>query len=196
MSLRVLSSGVVALGVALLTVSPALAHCETAILACSSMQPSRPAARWSGRPEPDPTDDEYEPDDFVRIGPDTEVSVTGTAEQEYLKSGVIVEFVAEVDKAHVVKEKIDHLTIVSSTTDRPAGLSPPEFATAENKGEKGDERRPSRCAIPRRRGRRPRPVSKKDADPPGGDLSPGKPGKAQTGLEASRQFTVLGTIKM
>ena len=44
---------------------------------------------------------------YVMFGPNTQVSVTGTAEQDYLKSGVTVEFVAEVDKAHTVKEK-DH----------------------------------------------------------------------------------------
>ena len=37
---------------------------------------------------------------FVMVGPDTEVSVTGTAEQDYLKPGVTVEFVADIDKAH------------------------------------------------------------------------------------------------
>ena len=75
------------------------------------------------------------------VGPETEVSVTGTAEQDYLKSGVTVEFVAEVDKTHTVKEKIVKLLIVSPTTERPVGLFAPEFATPSKseKGEKGGE---------------------------------------------------------
>ena len=38
------------------------------------------------------------------------------------EAGLTVEFVAEVDKTHTVKEKISHLLIVTPTTDRPVGL--------------------------------------------------------------------------
>ena len=92
----------------------------------------------------------------VMIRPETEVSVTGTAQPDYLKSGVNVEFVAEVDQKHVCKDKIVKLLVVSLTSERPAGLFAPEFATPDKKGDKGGldeekakppaQRRPRRCA--------------------------------------------------
>ena len=48
------------------------------------------------------------------------MSVTGTAEQDYLKSGVTVEFVAEVDKTHTVKDKIDQ----TDRSSRPPPIGP------------------------------------------------------------------------
>jgi len=130
----------------------------------------------------------------VTIGPDTEVSVTGTAEQDYLKSGVTIEFVAEIDKTHAVKEKIIKLTVVSLSTDRPAGLSPPEFSTTEKKGKNGDKADakplppdPGTGDAGPAKGR-----NKKEADPFGN-----KPGKAQGGApQLPGTFTVRGTIKM
>jgi hypothetical protein len=129
----------------------------------------------------------------VTIGPDTEMSVTGTAEQDYLKSGVTIEFVAEIDKTHAVKEKIIKLTVVSLSTDRPAGLSPPEFTTTEKKGKNGDKADakplqpdPGAGDAGPAKGR-----SKKEADPFGN-----KPSKAGSAPQLPGTFTVRGTIKM
>ena len=72
---------------------------------------------------------------YVMLGPETEVSVTGSAEQDYLKSGVTVEFVAEIDKTHTVKEKIIKMIIFTPTTEGP-GLFAPEFVAHEG-GEEG-----------------------------------------------------------
>ena len=75
----------------------------------------------------------------VMIGEDTEVSVTGKADPDYLKSGVTVEFLAEVAKGGTVKEKITHLSVVTPT-DRPIGLlSADTFALDQKKAGKEDE---------------------------------------------------------
>jgi hypothetical protein len=141
---------------------------------------------------------------YVMVGPKTDVSVTGTAEQDYLKSGVMVEFVAEIDKTHTAKEKIIHLYIVSSASDRPAGLFPPDFSVPEKKGKKGDDgaAEPSKppAADPGfgdtapAKGRKSR--GKKDVDP-FGDVSPSKSARSQSSSpQFPGSFTVRGTIKM
>ena len=77
---------------------------------------------------------------YVMIGQDTEVSVTGAADLDYLKSGVTVEFLAEVAKGGTVKQKIAHLSVVTPTTDRPIGLlSPDTIALDQKKAAKDDE---------------------------------------------------------
>ena len=77
---------------------------------------------------------------YVMLRPETEVSVTGSADKDYLKSGVTVEFVAKVAKGHNVQEKVLHLTVISPTTE--LGLFPSDVAVGEKpekkaKGEKG-----------------------------------------------------------
>lgn len=138
---------------------------------------------------------------YVMVGPNTTVSITGTAEPEYLKSGVCVEFVAEVAKGGAVKEKIDHLTIVTPTTDRAVGLYPPEFGAKKKdaKEDKGDKAKPVGHdpgigdAGPAA-GRNSR--SKKDPDALGGDLLSSKPVKSSGATQFPGTFTVRGTIKM
>jgi hypothetical protein len=121
---------------------------------------------------------------LVGVRPDTQVSVTGTAEQDYLKSKskLTVEFVGEVDKGekggYVVKDKIDKLLIVSPTADRPLGLSPADAATPDKKDEKG-------------------PKTKEKANPLGGDPLAGKPAKGRSSVpQIPGTFTVRGTVKM
>ena len=135
MSLRLLSSGLVALGLALLIVPTAQAQFPRNRM--QNMQPIKTGGRLVQT-----TQDRIQISTntnekiVVMVGPETEVSVSGTAEQDYLKSGVTVEFVAEVDKAHVIKEKIVKLLVVTPTSERPVGLSAPEFATPDKKSEK------------------------------------------------------------
>src|SRR5262249_15868936 len=73
---------------------------------------------------------------YVMVGQGSEVTITGTAEQDYLKPSMFVEFTAEVGKGGKVDAKIDHLTICSQSEDRPAGLSAPDLAPAKKKGTK------------------------------------------------------------
>jgi len=147
---------------------------------------------------------------MVLTGPDTEVSVTGTAEQEYLKSGVNVEFVAEVDKTHTVKDKITKLLVISPTADRPIGLFPPESATPVKKAGKGENAEGEKhgppgpgpgpdpgIGGPPGPPRQRRPPANADADSQGGDLFNGKPAKAKKNVpQFPGTFTVRGTIKM
>jgi len=133
---------------------------------------------------------------YVTLLPETEVSVTGKADQDYLKSGVCIEFVAEVDKAHTVKEKIIKLQVVSLNSGRLAGLFPPDFATPDKPtdGEKANVKPlaadPGIGDTPPGRGR------KKDTNALG-DLSGSKPAKSTSGTpRLPGTFTVRGTIKM
>jgi hypothetical protein len=143
---------------------------------------------------------------YVRLMPNTQVSVTGTAEQDYLKSGVTVEFQAEIDKAHTVKEKILRLCVVTATTDHPVGLFPPDFSIPDKKDKKGgkgdsadnDKPKPGGpdpgIADAPAKGRKSR--AKKDADPFAADPLAGKQGKAQSSApQFPGTFTVRGTIK-
>ncbi len=137
---------------------------------------------------------------YVMIVPDTQVSATGTAEQDYLKSGVAVEFVADVVKGGAVKEKIKRLTVFSPTTDRPVGLFPPDFSIPDKKVEKGEKANalgpdPGAGEAAAAKPRKAR--GNAEADPQGGDLFNSKPAKGQSSvLKPPGTFTVRGTIKM
>ena len=135
---------------------------------------------------------------LVMVGPTAEVSVTGTAEQDYLKSGVSVEFVAEVEKTRTVKEKISHLLVITLTTDQPAGLFPPESATPTKKGEKGNGEKAKPFAPDAGIGdAAPTKGGRKNANPLGNDMFADKPDKAQKkSPQFPGTFTVRGTIKM
>ncbi len=118
---------------------------------------------------------------YVAIGQDTEVSITGMAEPEYLKSGMGVEFVAEVAKGGVVSEKLDHLTLVTiSSTDRPSGLLPPSEGASKKKGDKDDKAQPPAAA---------------GGDAP--DATSGKKSKSHGGTpQLPGTYTVRGTLRM
>ena len=206
MSLRLLASGFVALGVALLIVSPASAQLQRNRNPGMQMQPIKTGGTFiAGAQNQIQLSTNQGQTIYVVVRNDTQVSVTGTAEQDYLKSGVTVEFVGEVDKTHTVKDKITHLLIVSPTTDRPVGLFPPEFATAKKKPAEDGEEEPQQAmplgpdpgiqeAAPAR-GHKAR--GKKDADAFGTDLFDNKPAKAKKGAaQFPGTFTVRGTIKM
>ena len=139
---------------------------------------------------------------YVMVGPNTEVTVTGKAEPDYLKANVNVEFVAEVDKTHTVKDKIIKMLIVAPTTDRPAGLFAPEFATPDKKSEKGDGEKvkplaPDPGIGPAAPVKGHKVGGKKDPDALGDDPLTSKPSKGRTGVQKfPGTFTVRGTIKM
>jgi len=125
---------------------------------------------------------------YVMIGQNTQVSIKGTAELEYLKSGLCVEFVAEVAKGGAVKDKIDHLVIVTPSADQPIGFSPPELGTSGKKSDKDDD-------APAANGRGPR--GKPDADPLLRGDPPSKASKARGGAtQFPGTYTVRGTLKM
>jgi len=58
----------------------------------------------------------------VAIVPATKVQVTGTATADCLRSGLIVEFTAEIDSHGAIQGKVDTLTITSK--EKQMGLSP------------------------------------------------------------------------
>jgi hypothetical protein len=58
------------------------------------------------------------------ILPVTRVHVTGTMSAKYLHSGLIVDFVAEIDDHGVILGKVDALTVTSLTRDKQLGLFP------------------------------------------------------------------------
>ena len=152
MSLRVPSSRVAALGLALLIVSTAEAQFPRRPSPQQQhMQPIKTGGMLvlAGQNQLQLSTNTNQKI-LVMVQPDTEVSITGTAEMDYLKSGVTVEFVAEVDKLHKIKDKIIKMTIVTPTTDRPLGLSAPTFDAPEKKGDKKAD-----PGIPARR-RRPK----------------------------------------
>ena len=59
---------------------------------------------------------------LVQIARATKVQFTGKATRDFLKTGVPVEFTAEVDEKHVVNDAVTQLTIVSLSADRGPGL--------------------------------------------------------------------------
>ncbi len=201
MSIRVLPSGVVAFGLALLIVSTAEAQLpRNRNPGMQQMQPIKTAGTFVMAAQNQlQMSTNTNQKILVKFGPDTEVSVSGTAEQDYLKSGVNIEFVAEVDKNHTVQDKITHLLIITPTTDRPAGLFPPDFATPDKKDAKGDGEKakpfgadPGIGDAPPAKGRK-----KKEADPFGADPFASKPSKARSSApQFPGTFTVRGTIRM
>ena len=101
---------------------------------------------------------------LVQIARATKVQFTGKATRDFLKTGVPVEFTAEVDEKHVVNDAVTQLTIVSLSADRGPGLfaegsSETKPAAANNLGFGGTRpltrRRTRRQAGPRPA--RPRP---------------------------------------
>jgi hypothetical protein len=56
---------------------------------------------------------------------DTKVEFTGTASTDFVTPGVAIEFTADVDKKHNIKDKITEVTVITLGGDRPAGLSAP-----------------------------------------------------------------------
>ncbi|MGA2258319.1 MAG: hypothetical protein ABSG53_26950 [Thermoguttaceae bacterium] len=196
MSLRILSFGVVSLGIAFPMVSSALAqrNANPAMQRMQAMQPIRTGGTLvSASQNQIQLSTNMNQTIYVMIGPNTEVSVTGTAEQDYLKSGVTVEFVAELDKTHTVKEKIIKMLVVTPGTDRPVGLFPPEFASPDKKS---DEKAKPFAPDPGIGDAAPaKGRKKKDADLFGGDSSASKPGKSNN-PQFPGTFTVRGTIKM
>ena len=49
----------------------------------------------------------------VSVGQATKVHYTGTATPGFLRKGLAVEFTAEIDEKHVIKEKIAQLKIIT-----------------------------------------------------------------------------------
>ena len=66
----------------------------------------------------------------VAVTPATKVRLTGEATPDFIKPGFAVEFTAEVDKKHIVAEKVTVLTVVTLTAERGAGLFAEESASA------------------------------------------------------------------
>ncbi len=200
MSLRVLSYGVV-FSVVFLLASTALAQRNNnpAMQRMQNMQPIKTGGTLiTATPSQLQISTNTNQTMYVIVMPNTQISVTGTAEQDYLKSGVTVEFVAEVAKGGAVKDKISHLVVVTPTTERPVGLYPPESAAPDKKGDENAKPKGADAGLgdaPPAKGRKSH--GKKETDPLGGDASASKPGKGHgTAPQFPGTFSVRGTIKL
>ena len=60
---------------------------------------------------------------LVMVSSPTKIRVTGTANPDYIRKGVYVEFTAEVSKQKTVKEKVRRLKVFSPTQEKGIGLS-------------------------------------------------------------------------
>ncbi|MGA2031234.1 MAG: hypothetical protein ABSG68_03170 [Thermoguttaceae bacterium] len=74
---------------------------------------------------------------MVMIQPATEVHFTGTASVDYLKPGMYVEFVAELDEKGAGKTKVKAVAVIGPTQE--VGILPPEAAGAGRKSAAGGE---------------------------------------------------------
>jgi hypothetical protein len=79
---------------------------------------------------------------FVLIPPNAKVQVTGSAEVDCLKMGLMIEFKADIDDQGKIKEKVGELTIVSLSPEKQPGLFPPDEPAQE--GGFGDFATPER----------------------------------------------------
>lgn len=68
----------------------------------------------------------------VAVPADAEISVTGTATADFLRSGLFVELQAELNDRGEIQGAIGELTIVTPSDDRPIGLSPVGATAGEN----------------------------------------------------------------
>ena len=68
----------------------------------------------------------------VGLVPLTKIHVTGKATADSLRTGLIVEFVAEIDDSGAIQGKVDALTITSLTREKQLGLFPPGDAKADD----------------------------------------------------------------
>lgn len=61
---------------------------------------------------------------LFRVNPKTEVQVTGTAEADFLRPGLFIEFTAEVDRKGTATGEVTELTIFAPTMQKFPGLFP------------------------------------------------------------------------
>jgi hypothetical protein len=61
----------------------------------------------------------------VYVQPTTSILVTGTADPEFLKVGLTVQFQADLDKDHKAKDSVGELTLVTPSRENPAGIFAP-----------------------------------------------------------------------
>jgi hypothetical protein len=75
----------------------------------------------------------------VMVPPAARVHVTGSANADYLQSGLTVEFKAEVNDRGTIKDKVDSLTLITLSADRQMGLYPSEAAGDQGGLAAGDD---------------------------------------------------------
>ncbi len=75
---------------------------------------------------------------LITISSATKVQYTNKAASEFLGPGMAIEFTAEVDKKHNVKEAISSVTVVSLSADRLAGLFPEGSSSTGTKSAEAD----------------------------------------------------------
>ncbi|MGO8689629.1 MAG: hypothetical protein ACLQLG_08335 [Thermoguttaceae bacterium] len=75
---------------------------------------------------------------LITMSSATKMQYTNKAASEFLRPGLAIEFTAEVDKKHNVKEAISSVTVVSLGSDRLAGLFPEGSASSGPKSAEAD----------------------------------------------------------
>ena len=73
----------------------------------------------------------------IVVAPNAQVLVTGTATVDYLRPGQWVEFDVELDDQGAIKDKVEELTIITRSTEKPIGVFPAGAATDDGQGEFG-----------------------------------------------------------
>jgi hypothetical protein len=70
----------------------------------------------------------------------TKVQVTGAAQASNLRSGLVVEFSADLDNRGRIQGKVDTLTVTSITREKPMGIFPDDSGFAGNDADKTAKR--------------------------------------------------------
>ena len=131
------------------------------------------------------------------FGPNTQVSVTGTAEQDYLKSGVTLNSWPRLTKRTRSRKRSSKLIIVTPTTDRPLGLCPHGICHSGQEGRKGRGEKAKPLRARSRLGDVPpaKAHGKKAPIRKAAICSPASPARAAP-CKPPGTFTVRGTIKL
>ena len=70
----------------------------------------------------------------VAIPATAKIQVTGGATADYLQRGMVVEFKAEIDDKHSIKDKVEELKVITLSPGTKPGLFPPDTKLGDNQG--------------------------------------------------------------
>ncbi len=75
---------------------------------------------------------------LVAITQTTKVQYTNKATSDFLRPGLAIEFTAEVDQKHNVKDPVSQVSLVSLNAERPAGLFAEGSSSSESRSAEAD----------------------------------------------------------
>ncbi len=70
----------------------------------------------------------------VAIPATAKIQVTGGATADYLQKGMVVEFKAEIDDKHSIKDKVEELKVITLPPGTKPGLFPPDTKIGDEQG--------------------------------------------------------------